>query len=72
MVFFQQDFWSGVPFLPPGDLPDPGIEPAPLTSPALAGGFLPRSTTWEVVKNLLANEGDLRDAGSIPGSGRSP
>ena len=34
-------------------------------------GFL-GSTTWEVVKNLLANEGDLRDAGSIPGSGRSP
>ena len=52
MVFFQQDFWSGVPFLPPGDLPDPGIEPAPLTSPALAGGFLPHSTTWEApVKN---------------------
>ena len=33
-----------VPFPPPGDLPDPGIEP---TSPALAGGFLTSSTTWE-------------------------
>ena len=30
--------------LPPGNLPDPGIEPGPLTSPALAGGFFP---TWE-------------------------
>ena len=28
-------------------LPDPGIEPAPLKSPALAGGFLTTSTTWE-------------------------
>ena len=33
-----------VPFPPPGDLPDPGIEP---TSPALAGGFLTTSTAWE-------------------------
>ena len=34
-------------------------------------GFL-GSTTWEVVKNLPVNEGDIRDTGSIPGSGRSP
>ena len=32
----RQDYRSGWPFLPPGDLPDPGMEPA---SPALAGGF---------------------------------
>ena len=30
-----------------GDLPDPGIEPASLTSPNLAGGFFTTSTTWE-------------------------
>ena len=30
-----------------GDLPDPGIEPASLTSPTLAGGFFTTSTTWE-------------------------
>ena len=35
----RQEYWSGLPFLPPGDLPDPGIEPASLASPALAGGF---------------------------------
>ena len=29
-----QEYWSGLPFLPPGHLPDPGVEP---TSPALAG-----------------------------------
>ena len=35
----QEGYWSGLPFPPPGDLPNPGIEPASLTSPALAGGF---------------------------------
>ena len=44
MGFFRQEYWSGSPFPPPGDLPIPGIEPA---SPALAGGFLTTSTTWE-------------------------
>ena len=36
MGFSRQKYWSGLPFPPPGDLPDPGIEPA---SPAVAGGF---------------------------------
>ena len=36
MGFARQEYWSGLPFLAPGDLPDPGTEP---TSPALAGGF---------------------------------
>ena len=36
MEVFRQEYWSGLPFPPPGDLPDPGIEPV---SPALAGGF---------------------------------
>ena len=35
----RQEYWSGLPFPPPGDLPDPGIKPAPLASPALADGF---------------------------------
>ena len=37
--FPRQEYWSGLPFPPPGDLPDPGIEPASLVSPALAGSF---------------------------------
>ena len=41
MGFSRQEYWSGVPFPTPGDLPDPGIEPASLGSPALAGGFFP-------------------------------
>ena len=47
MGFPRQEYWSGLPFPSPGDLPDPGIEPVTLVSPALAGGFLTASTTWE-------------------------
>ena len=43
----QQEYCSGLPFPLPGDLPDPGIEPASLTSPALAGRFSTTSATWE-------------------------
>jgi len=39
MGFSRQEHWSGLPFLPPGDLPDPGIKPPFSASPALAGGF---------------------------------
>ena len=39
MGFSRQEYWSGLPCPPPGDLPNPGIELASLTSPALAGGF---------------------------------
>ncbi|XP_060263209.1 dynein light chain Tctex-type 3 isoform X1 [Ovis aries] len=37
----RQEYWSGLPFPSPGDLPAPGIEPTSLMSPALAGRFLP-------------------------------
>ena len=43
----REEYWSGLPFPPPGDLPDPGTEPTSLTSPALAGGFFTTGTTWE-------------------------
>ena len=43
----QQEYWSGLPHRPPGDLPNPGIEPASLMSPVLAGGFFITSATWE-------------------------
>ena len=36
MELSRQEYWSGLPFPPPGDLPDPGIEPM---SPAMAGRF---------------------------------
>ena len=39
MGFARQEHWSGLPFPPSGNLPDPGIEPTSLLFPALAGGF---------------------------------
>ena len=48
MGFFRQEYCSGLPFPLPGDLPDPGIKPAFLTSPALAGGFFTTSTTGKL------------------------
>ena len=47
MGFSRQEYWSGLPCPPPGDLPDPGIEPASLMSPALAGRFFTTIATWE-------------------------
>ena len=47
MGFSRQEYWSGLPCPPPGDLPNPGIEPVSLTSPALAGRFFTTSATWE-------------------------
>ena len=47
MEFSRQEYWNGLPFPPPGDLPNPGTEPSSLLSPALAGGFFTASDTWE-------------------------
>ena len=44
MGLSRQEYWSGLPGPPPGDLPDPGIEPASLKSPVLAGKFFTTST----------------------------
>ena len=47
MGFSNQDCWSGLPCPPPRNLPHPGIEPAPVRTPALAGEFFTTSATWE-------------------------
>ena len=47
MGFSRQEYCSGLPYPPPGDLPDSGIESASLMSPALAGSFFATSSTWE-------------------------
>ena len=41
MGFSRQEYWSGLPCSPPGDLSNPGIEPTSLTSPLLQVGSLP-------------------------------
>ena len=58
MVFPREEYWSGLPFPPPGDLPKPGIKP---TSPALAGRFF---TTEPPGKPLIAKYKDS-NAGSF-------
>ena len=47
MEFPRQEYWSGLPFPSPGDLPDPGIEPTSLASLALAGRFFTTVATSE-------------------------
>ena len=49
MGFSRQECWSGLPCTPPGDLPDPGIEPMSLRAPALAGRFFTTSTIREAL-----------------------
>ena len=45
--FSRQEHWSGLPFPPPGDLPNPGIKLTFLMSPALGGEFFTTNATWE-------------------------
>ena len=55
MGFSRQEYWSGLPCPPSGDLPNVGIEPAPLMSPALPGGLFTTSGTWDVQCDLGDN-----------------
>ena len=54
MGFPRQEYWSGLPFPSPGDLPDPGIKPA---SPALAGGFFTTKPPGHSYKLILSPSG---------------
>ena len=47
MGFSRQELWSGFLYPPPGVLPNSGINPVSLASPALAGGFFITSAAWE-------------------------
>ena len=47
--FSRQEYWSGLPFSPPGNLRNPGIKPASLMYPALGGRFFTISATWEAL-----------------------
>ena len=47
MEFSRQEYWSGLPFPTPGDLPDPEIKLMSFAFPALAGGLFTTSATWE-------------------------
>ena len=51
MEFFRQEYWSGLPFLPLGELPDPGFEPTSPASPALAGRFFTTESPGKPLPN---------------------
>ena len=40
-IFFRQEYWNGLPFPPPGDLPNPEIKPTSLVSPTLQADSVP-------------------------------
>ena len=53
MGFPREEYWRELPFPPPGDLPDPGIEPE---SPALASGFFTaKQRTWKSHVNVYSS-----------------
>ena len=56
----RQEYWSGLPRLPPRELPKAGIRPVPLMSPALAGGFFISSATWEAISQGLFSPNGLQ------------
>ena len=79
--FSRQEYWSEFPFLPSGDLPNPGKEPESLRSPVLEHRFFPTSATWEapcIYKGFSRGSDSKESAciagelGSIPELGRSP
>ena len=49
MGLSRQEYWSGLPFSSPGDLPNPGIKPESLMSPTLAVRFFITWATWEAL-----------------------
>ena len=55
MEFSRQEYWSGLPFLPPGDLPDPGIKPG---SPALQADSLLSESYFKKAILLMTSEID--------------
>ena len=65
MGFSRQEYQRGLPWPPPGDLPDPGFKPASLPPPALVGGFFTTESPGSVVK-----KNHLGSSPSFPGSFR--
>ena len=69
--FSRQEYWTGLPCPLPGDLSDPGIDPASLMYLALVGGFFTTSTSWEaLIVGLLRNNCN-QDAGAQYADGGS-
>ena len=59
MEFSRQEYWSGLPFISPGDLPNPGIKPTSLKSSALADGFF--TSDGHVLKVIMVIGAQLHE-----------
>ena len=59
MGFYRQEYWSGLPFLTLGNIPDPRIEPIYLISPALVEGFFTTCATWEAQLTIIYTQNDF-------------
>ena len=64
MQFSRQEYWSGLPCSLPGNLPNPGIKPTSLMSPALAGGFFTTEPPGSPRKNIP--KGLIKDIWEVP------
>ena len=60
MGFSRQEHWSGLPCPPAGDLPNPGIKPTSVMSPALAGRFFTTNATWEAQFTPTNDQSELQ------------
>ena len=69
MGFSRQEYWSGLPCLPPGDLLNPGIEAASLMSPELAGASFTTSATWETLSHRSLKVEEKPEEGVTVGAG---
>ena len=63
MGFFRQEYWNGLPFPFPGDLPDPGIEPGPPTMqadalPSEKPGTTGQKLDYSILIKLAIGEGN--------------
>ena len=56
MGFPRQESQRGLPFPPPGDLPDPGVKPQSFASPSLAGRFFTPGATWEAQHRCIVSQ----------------
>ena len=72
MRLSRQEYWRRLLLPTPKDLPNPGIEPVPLVSPALAGRFFTTSLGFPGGSDGKVSVCNAGDMGSIPGLGRSP
>ena len=76
MGFSRQEYWSGLPCPPPGDLPDPGIELTSPVSPALAGQFFTTVPPGKLVVmyncDVIVSTGAVYTVGQLDTTQSSP